>query len=99
MRDAGERGNLNAQIALGRLYLTGMGKMGADPAEVEKWLSKTAGRGDQEAVTLLEEVQVLRQSKQAQYPWSQRWQPLFYNRWHADYRYYWRWNSGIWVPW
>jgi len=44
MRDAAERGELNAQKALGRLYLTGLGEMGSDPGEAEKWLSITASR-------------------------------------------------------
>ena len=39
MRDAAERGHLKAQMALGRLYLTGLSEMGADPGEAERWLS------------------------------------------------------------
>ena len=36
MRDAAERGNLKAQVAVGKLYLMGLEEMGSDPAEAEK---------------------------------------------------------------
>ena len=55
-RDAAERGDLGAQKALGRLYLTGLEEMGSDPRETEKWLSIAAGRGDKEAEELLVEA-------------------------------------------
>ncbi len=88
MREAAERGDVNAQKALGRLYLTGLGEMGADPGEAEKWLSITASRGDQEAATLLAEATEARQSAQAEYRWYQRWKPVFYTYWHSRYVYY-----------
>lgn len=96
MRDAAERGDLNAQKALGRLYLTGLGELGADPGEAEKWLSITASRGDKEANTLLKEAIAARQSEQAEYQWRRRWQPIFYNYWYSTCSYYWRWGSGRW---
>ena len=96
MRDAAERGEINAQKALGRLYLTGMGEMGADPGEAEKWLSITAGRGDREAQTLLQEAIAARQSVQAQYQWDRRWRPIFQNYWASTYSYLWYWNLGAW---
>jgi TPR repeat protein len=95
MRDAAERGDLNAQKALGRLYLTGLGEMGSDPGEAEKWLSITVNRGDTEAANLLQEAIAARQSEQAEYRWHKRWQSVFYNNWYYGYRYngYWG-NSG-----
>ena len=57
MRDSAERGNTKAQVALGRLYLSGFEEMGSDPAEAESWLLAAAGKGDPEAKKLLEEAQ------------------------------------------
>jgi len=87
MRDAAEKGDLNAQMALGRLYLTGLGEMGSDPGEAQKWLTITASRGDQEASTLLKEATQARQSEQAEYRWYNRWRPVFYNYWYSEYPY------------
>ena len=87
MRNAAEKGDLNAQMALGRLYLTGLGEMGSDPGEAEKWLTITASRGDQEASTLLKEATQARQSEQAEYHWYNRWRPIFYNYWYSGYAY------------
>ena len=44
MRDAGERGVVPAQLALGRFYLMGLEEMGPDPAEAETWLSMAAAK-------------------------------------------------------
>ncbi|MEM1458620.1 tetratricopeptide repeat protein, partial [Bifidobacterium animalis] len=46
MREAAERGNLQAQKALGAFYLFGLEEMGSDPREAEKWLSIAVSRGD-----------------------------------------------------
>lgn len=97
MRNAAERGNLNAQISLGRLYLTGLGEMGADPAEAEKWLSIAASRGDEESALLLKEATKARQSEQSEYRFYNRWRNTFYNNWYYGYRYFWHWNNSIWV--
>ncbi len=97
MRDAAERGDLGAQKALGRLYLTGLEEMGSDPREAEKWLSIAAGRGDKEAEELLVEASAARQNEDAAYQLRTRWQPVFYNSWYSGYRYYWRWRNGRWV--
>lgn len=96
MRDAAERGDLDAQKALGRVYLTGLGEMGADPGEAEKWLSITASRGDKEASTLLIEAAAARQSIQAEYRWNNRWRSVFYNYWYSGYPYRWYWSTGQW---
>lgn len=96
MREAAERGNFDAQKALGRLYLTGLGEMGSDPGEAEKWLSITTSRGDKEANDLLREAIAARQSEQAQYLWYRRWRPIFYNYWYYRYPYYSYWRGGRW---
>lgn len=96
MRDAAERGHFEAQKALGRLYLTGLGEMGSDPGEAEKWLSITASRGDKEARTLLKEAVIARQSLQNEYRWYDRWRSRFYNYWYYSYPYYWRWRGNRW---
>ncbi|MBK8815143.1 MAG: sel1 repeat family protein [Methylococcaceae bacterium] len=98
MREAAERGNYEAQKALGRLYLTGLGELGSDPGEAEKWLTMTASRGDKEAAKLLQEAQVARQSQQAEWKWLNRWRSTFNTYWYSGYGYnsYWRGNSWYW---
>src|SRR5690606_38673858 len=61
MRSAAEAGNLQAQAAVGRLYLTGLDTMGQDLNEATTWLSMAAGRGDQESQRLLDEIERQRQ--------------------------------------
>jgi len=97
MRDAAERGDLGAQKAVGRLYLTGLEEMGSDPREAEKWLTIAAGRGDEEAEQLLVEATAARQNEDAAYQLRTRWRPVFYNSWYSGYRYYWRWRNGVWI--
>lgn len=97
MRDAAERGDLGAQKAVGRLYLTGLEEMGSDPREAHKWLTIAAGRGDAEAAELLKEATAARENADAAYKLRTRWQPVFYNSWYSGYRYYWRWRNGGWV--
>lgn len=98
MRDAAERGNFNAQQALGRIYLTGLGELGSDPGEAEKWLTICAGKGDKEAERLLKEAAEVRQSQQAQWQWLNRWRSTFNTYWYSGYRYnsYWRVNRWYW---
>jgi TPR repeat protein len=96
MRDAAERGDLDAQKAVGRFYLTGLEEMGPDPREAQRWLSIAAARGDQEAAQLLAEAEEARRSEENYYRWRQRWQPLFYRSWYYDYPYRLHWNGGYW---
>ncbi len=96
MRDAAERGDLEAQKAVGRLYLTGLEEMGSDPREAQKWLTIAAGRGDKEAEELLKEATAARKSEEAYYLWSTRWRPVFYRSWHSGYPYRWHWRNGRW---
>jgi len=96
MREAAENGYLDAQKALGRLYLTGLGEMGADYGEAQKWLAITASRGDKEASTLLTEATEARKSELAEYRWYSRWRPIFYNYWYSGYSYRWYWSNRGW---
>lgn len=96
MRSAAERGYLDAQKALGRLYLTGLEEMGPDPTEAEKWLSITAGRGDNEANALLTDARAARRSEEAEWKWRQKWQPIFREQWYRSYRYHGYWRGGSW---
>ncbi|MGR9106474.1 MAG: tetratricopeptide repeat protein [Gammaproteobacteria bacterium] len=98
MRDAAERGDLEAQKAVGRLYLTGLEEMGSDSREAQKWLSIAASRGDREAAELLKEAEERRQSDEEYSRWQGRWRPVFYNNWYSGYPYYWRWGQGGWYP-
>jgi TPR repeat protein len=96
MRKAAERGDLQAQKALGRFYLTGLEEMGSDPREAEKWLSIAASRGDKESKTLLAEASAAKKSDEAYYKWQTRWREVFYGYWHRGYPYRGYWRSGIW---
>jgi len=96
MRTAAEKGILPAQMALGRVYLTGLQEMGSDPGEAEKWLSITVNRGDTEAGALLQQATMARQSQQAQYKINNQWRSTFYNNWNSGYRYQWYWQNGGW---
>lgn len=98
MRDAAERGHLKAQMALGRLYLTGLSEMGADPGEAERWLSITVNRGDKQAAKLLKEATKARRSTQARHQLENRWRPNFYNGWYRSYSYNWYWGQNRWIP-
>jgi uncharacterized protein len=97
LREAGERGDLRAQAALGRLYLTGLQEMGSDPAEAERWLSVAAGQGDKESEKLLPEARLAKQDAQARYRWREYHRKHGYGWWYGAYPYYWVWRSGVWV--
>ncbi len=97
MRDAAERGELEAQKAVGRLYLTGLEEMGPDSREAQKWLTIAAGRGDKEASKLLKEAEAARKQDDYAYNvWRNHRRSLFYNRWYHGYNYYWRWGNRGW---
>jgi TPR repeat protein len=97
MREAGERGDLEAQKALGRFYLTGLEEMGSDPTEAERWLSIAAGRGDTESQELLEQARSAKKKEQAYYAWKQHWQPIYYGYWYRSYAYRYNWTPTGWV--
>ena len=77
MRRAGDRGEVRAQLALGKLYLTGVEEMGSDPNEAVKWLELAAGRGNYDAARLLKDA---RQAQQNERKW-QRWVNYNRNQW------------------
>jgi len=97
MREAAERGNLSAQKALGRFYLTGLEEMGSDPQEAEKWLSIAAGRGDKESGRLLAEARKAKASEVEYYRWVYRWRPVFYGEWNQGYPYQTYWGGSRWT--
>ena len=96
MRSAGERGDLRAQNALGRFYLSGLQEMGADPAEAERWLTMAAGRGDKEAAKLLPEATAAKNDEQAAYRWREAHRKTWYGYWYTGYPYYWVWGPTGW---
>ncbi|MFM0065626.1 tetratricopeptide repeat protein [Paraburkholderia aspalathi] len=96
MQKAAERGNLQAQKALGSFYLFGLEEMGPDPREAEEWLLIASGRGDKESKALLAEARAAKTSDEAYYQWVNQQRPVFYDYWFSGYPYQGRWNSGTW---
>jgi TPR repeat protein len=96
MRAAAEHGNLEAQKALGRLYLMGFEEMGADPREAQLWLSIAAARGDTESRALLAEAVQARRNEAVLFEWQQRQRKLHLARWKHLYPYHWHWHDGRW---
>lgn len=96
MRSAGERGDLRAQNALGRFYLSGLQEMGSDPAEAERWLSLAAGQGDKEADKLLTEATAAKKDEQEAYRWRETHRKNWYGYWYVGYPYYWTWGPAGW---
>ncbi|MFT3666358.1 tetratricopeptide repeat protein [Piscinibacter sp.] len=94
LRQAGERGELRAQAALGRIYLSGLQEMGSDPAEAERWLSIAAERGDKESARLLPEATQARKSEQARYRVREERRKDV--AWYGLYPYYWVWRADRW---
>ena len=88
MRDAAERGNRDAQSALGRLYLTGLEEMGADYNEAQKWLSMAAANGDSQARELLEIAEARRAEERALYQYYQPWRARYTRPYWYGHRYY-----------
>jgi len=96
MRVAAEKGELKAQKALGRLYLTGLEEMGRDPREARTWLSLAASRGDRESKRLLAEAEAATRSDEEEYKWLNRQRPVVYSSWQSGYTYYGTWNGQSW---
>ncbi|CAK8723532.1 Sel1 repeat family protein [Candidatus Electrothrix laxa] len=96
MRDAAERGDLEAQKAIGRFYLTGLDEMGPDPQEAEKWLKIAVSRGDKESEKLLQEASEARKREIDYHRWRSYWHPRFYGYWHSGYPYRYHWRYGRW---
>ena len=96
MRTAAEKGDLDAQKALGRLYLTGLEEIGRDPREASVWLSLAASHGDKESAQLLSEAQAASRSNEEESQWLNRWRPAVYSWWRSGYSYYGQWNGRVW---
>lgn len=96
MRDAAERGNSDAQLAVGRFYLLGLEEMGSDPAEAESWLTMAAAKGNKEAKKLLAEAQKAKTSEQTAYQWREAHRKTWSGYWTTGYRYYWVWSPAGW---
>jgi len=96
MRAAAEKGDLGAQKALGSLYLTGLGEMGADPGEATIWLSIAAARGDQESKELLATAGAANRSRKDEFQWFQKHRYLIHHWWQSGYMYYGAWNGRWW---
>ncbi len=96
MSDAAERGLLEAQKALGQLYLTGLEEMGSDLNEAHKWLSIAAGRGDKEASDLLKKVTSARNSDKEWYNYREHLHSFTYRYWYHDSPYKLYWRHGRW---
>jgi TPR repeat protein len=95
LRAAAEHGDLQAQSALGKIYLSGLEEMGSDPMEAAKWLRLAANQGDEQSKTLLKKAEEARKAglndyaAPSFYGYSSRWY------WQAPYRY--KWNNGLWT--
>ncbi len=93
-RVAAEKGDLTAQVTLGKLYLSGIEEMGTDLQEAEKWLTITAARGNKEGSRLLKQVQKSRKNKgetKIDYGYPYDW---YY---YTPYRLYW--HHSLWRYW
>lgn len=92
MRHAAERGDVQAQLAVGRFYLMGLEEMGSDPAEAESWLSLAAGRGNAEAKKLLAQARQAKKDDIEYRKWVDTYRASWYGYWMSGYAYrgYWR---------
>ncbi|WP_175691279.1 tetratricopeptide repeat protein [Burkholderia anthina] len=96
MRDAAERGDLQAQKALGSFYLFGLEEMGSDSREADKWLSIAAARGDKESKQLLELARKARKEDEEDWKWRTQWRDVYYGYWNSGYPYYGVWHQTYW---
>lgn len=96
MRDAAERGDLKAQVAVGKFYLMGLEEMGSDPAEAEKWLFMAAGRGNKEAKKLLAEASAAKKNEVAYRRWVDSQRVYWREYWQSRYTYRWYWGNSGW---
>lgn len=96
MREAAERGHVQAQLALGRFYLSGLEEMGPDPAEAESWLLLAAEQGDAEAKTLLAQATQAKKDEMAYRRWINAHRHAWLGYWSSGYGYYSHWRNGAW---
>lgn len=93
LRQAADQGDVRAQLALGRLYMTGYEEMGVDLIEADRWLSMAAAQGDSEAAALLEEVAPALEDQRAYDKYRLDWRNRTYRYWYdVPVYYYYRWD-------
>lgn len=97
MRDAAERGDLQAQKAVGRLYLSGLEEMGIDLQEAEKWLMIAAGRGDKESEALLTQAREKKKNEIEYQRWLELRRVELLSYWYRNWTYRAYWDRGVWV--
>lgn len=96
MRHAAERGDVQAQLAVGRFYLMGVEEMGSDPAEAEVWLTLAASRGNAEAARLLKQAQQAKKDEIEYRRWVEAQRLYWYGYWESDYAYRGYWGGTTW---
>ncbi|WP_240988920.1 tetratricopeptide repeat protein [Cupriavidus taiwanensis] len=97
LRKAGDNGHMQAQLALGRIYLMGFEEMGSDPAEAEAWLTRAAAKGSKEARDLLPQAQAAKKDEQSLYQVREAYRKSWLG-WYSSYPYYWVWDRAGWRP-
>ena len=97
LRKAGDNGHMQAQLALGRIYLMGFEEMGSDPAEAEAWLARAAAKGSKEARELLPQAQAAKKDEQSLYLVREAYRKSWL-AWYSGYPYYWVWGRAGWHP-
>lgn len=95
LRKAGDNGHVQAQLALGRLYLMGFEEMGSDPAEAEAWLTRAAAKGNKEAAELIPQAQAAKKDEQALYRVREAYRKSWIG-WYSGYPYYYVWGNSGW---
>lgn len=95
MRKAGERGHVEAQFALGRIYLMGFEEMGPDPAEAEVWLTMAAGKGHKAARKLLPDAAAAKKDERRLYQVRQE-ESKSWGDWMSNTPYHWTWGNSGW---
>ncbi|MFJ4292151.1 tetratricopeptide repeat protein [Cupriavidus sp. NPDC089707] len=95
LRKAGDNGHMQAQLALGRIYLMGFEEMGSDPAEAEAWLTRAAAKGSKEAKDLIPQAQAAKKDEQSLYQVREAYRKSWIT-WYSSYPYYWVWGPSGW---
>ncbi len=83
-RAAADRGDVKAQAALGKIYLSGLEEMGADIQQAKKWLSIAASQGDTESAKLLKELKKKEEKQASQHIGNNGYRRDWYQ--HSSYR-------------
>ncbi len=85
---------VEAQFAVGRIYLMGFEEMGADPAEAEAWLTRAAAQGHKEALRLLPQAQAAKTNEHANYQVREADASRGAHWAHSAAPYYWHWRDS-----